>query len=354
MQFSTLKQLPYPPAGKTGWPWTEATEPLPKKMPDGKPWPKISIVTPSFNQDKFIEETIRSVLLQGYPNLEYIIIDGGSTDNSVEIIKKYSPWLTYWASELDRGQSHAINKGLLHCTGDIFNWINSDDSLYPGALRAIATAWTKNPGTIITGPVINFNQDGIKNVLIPNALSLQNFLNIRKARSNSWVWHQPGTYLPLAQVNKIGGIREDLHFSMDHILMIELLQICKVVYLSETLAKFRLHKNSKTIAIGIPRFTLERVEALRASKKTYKHVTSDELKEDNVSLLITCGALAIRNRQYALASKYLIKSILISSLLVIRELQRRNFFNRLIRKLGQVFLNTFKVQYFKRNKTKYY
>ena len=106
----TLQDLPTPPEDKTGWPWTEQTEVFPDKMPDGSDWPRISIVTPSYNQGQFIEETIRSILLQGYPNLEYIIIDGGSNDNSVEIIKKYEHYLSYWISESDRGQSHAINK----------------------------------------------------------------------------------------------------------------------------------------------------------------------------------------------------------------------------------------------------
>jgi len=119
MRCPTLEELPAPPQGKFGWPWTEESPQLPEKQPSGKPWPKISIVTPSYNQADFIEETIRSMLLQGYPNLEYIIIDGGSTDKSVEIIQKYEPWLSYWVSESDRGQTHAVNKGFAMCKGEI-------------------------------------------------------------------------------------------------------------------------------------------------------------------------------------------------------------------------------------------
>ena len=95
-------------------------------------WPAISIVTPSYNQAAFLEATIQSILSQNYPRLQYLVIDGGSTEGSIDIIRKYAASLDYWVSEKDRGQSHAINKGLARCTGEIFNWINSDDLLMPG------------------------------------------------------------------------------------------------------------------------------------------------------------------------------------------------------------------------------
>ncbi|MGB5971795.1 MAG: glycosyltransferase, partial [Nodosilinea sp.] len=113
-------------------------------MPDGSEWPRVSIVTPSYNQGQFLEETIRSVLLQRYPNLEYIVIDGGSTDNSAEIIEKYQSCITYWVSEKDNGQAHAINKGLKISTGSILGWINSDDLYVKGTLRKIAQALCQN------------------------------------------------------------------------------------------------------------------------------------------------------------------------------------------------------------------
>src|SRR5271166_5725136 len=134
MRCPTLAELPPPPSGKTGWPWTVETAQLPDTMPNGHPWPCISIVTPSYNQGEYIEETIRSILLQGYPNVEYIIMDGGSTDGTVDTVQRYKRWLMHWESAPDLGQAHAINKGLQRCTGALFNWINSDDFLSRCAL----------------------------------------------------------------------------------------------------------------------------------------------------------------------------------------------------------------------------
>ena len=131
------------------WPWQERRRVWSNHMRDGKPWPRLTVITPSFNQGRFIEETIRSVLQQGYPNLEYIIVDGGSTDNTLEILRKYEDRLAYWVSEPDRGQSHALNKGLSRATGDIIGWLNSDDMYTDGCFRKVVEAFAGEPDAVL-------------------------------------------------------------------------------------------------------------------------------------------------------------------------------------------------------------
>lgn len=135
-----LEDLPDPPDGREGWPWTEETPLLPETAEGGRAWPRITVVTPSYQQGEFLEETLRSILLQGYPDLEYIVVDGGSTDQSVEILRRYDPWISHWVSEPDDGQSHAINKGFRRATGEVMAWLNSDDVYFPGTLAAAGEA----------------------------------------------------------------------------------------------------------------------------------------------------------------------------------------------------------------------
>jgi len=142
MKCPELSELPPPPPGREGFPWTEGSRPLPERTPEGTAWPRLSVVTPSYQQAAFLEETIRSVLLQGHPDLEYWVVDGGSTDGSVEIIEKYAPWLAGWVSERDQGQTDAINKGLRRVTGQVVAYLNSDDVYARDAFHVVASQFT--------------------------------------------------------------------------------------------------------------------------------------------------------------------------------------------------------------------
>ncbi|MEK6279312.1 MAG: glycosyltransferase family 2 protein [Acidobacteriota bacterium] len=161
MTVSPILDLPASDALASNWPWTADQTVLPGKSPAVRKWPRISVITPSLNQGEFLERTVRSVLLQYYPELEYIIIDGGSTDNSVEIIEKYADSLAYYVSEPDRGYIHAINKGLNRVTGEIVCWLSSDDSYLPGTLETVARNLAAETGhSAIVGHVMKVYTDG--------------------------------------------------------------------------------------------------------------------------------------------------------------------------------------------------
>ena len=156
-----LVDLAPPPRDKTGWPWTRESPRAADTLPDGSAWPKISIVTPSYNQGQFIEETIRSVLLQGYPNLEYIVIDGGSTDGTVDILRKYERHIDFWVSERDKGQAAAINKGFARASGEILAWLNSDDTYQMGVFAQVAELFCQRPDVeVISGRCRLYYEDG--------------------------------------------------------------------------------------------------------------------------------------------------------------------------------------------------
>lgn len=215
-------------------------------------YPSISIVTPSFNQGQFLEETINSILDQKYPHLEYIIIDGGSTDHSVEIIKKYCSHIKYWVSEKDSGQAQAINKGLQHCTGEIFNWLNSDDYLQPGALQKIADGFNDPAISLVAGKVNNFSIHESE-IVANQHLSAAGLM--RWDRGVQFV--QPGVWMRLKYFIDCGGVNEQFHYAFDWDMMVRYLSLFPgVKYLDDVLVNFRLHDESKTVS-AFDKFTKE-------------------------------------------------------------------------------------------------
>lgn len=249
--MTNLTQLPPPPAGKTGWPWTEETPPLPPADPAGNPWPLVSIVTPSYNQGQFLEETIRSVLLQGYPNLEYLIIDGGSTDNSVEIIRKYEPWLTYWVSERDNGQSEAINKGFARTTGPIMTWLNSDDRLEISALYAGVKAHrcSQNAGIIYGKCQLMDEQSHNLGILV-----LENFSLPRQMVTQ--LIPQPAAFFTRTVWKQFGPLNTNYHYIMDRDFWCRSAVRFPVKQFEAVVASLRIHASTKMVAQAI-KFDLE-------------------------------------------------------------------------------------------------
>jgi glycosyltransferase involved in cell wall biosynthesis len=204
--------------------------------------PRISIVMPSFNQGIFLEEAIRSILDQRYPNLEFMILDAQSTDNSRAIIEQYAASLAYWRSEPDEGQSDAIARGLARATGDLLGWVNSDDALLPGSLGAIARAWQENPaGGLFGGNYILFDKSGRITRCKRHPANSGWF-----AQHGIFTFNPPGSFFKRQDYQAVGGLRRDLHYVMDNDLYLRMIANgTRYVYVDRYLSVFRQHEGQK-------------------------------------------------------------------------------------------------------------
>lgn len=250
MSFSTLNYVSAMSEDKAGWPWTVSSGPFATTMPSGAPWPRISIVTPSFNQGKYLEETVRSVLQQNYPNLDYIIIDGGSLDQSPGIIRRYESQLTYWVSETDKGQADALNKGFARATGELFGFLNSDDVYQPGTLARAAQAYCASHDRDRfwhAYAVEDFDSHGTRMVNLPKL----------EQRLADWVdnkasLHQPGVFWSRHLHHDVGGFNSELQFAFDRqFFATAVLKGYRLTVDPEFVStRFRYHDESKTVTVG--------------------------------------------------------------------------------------------------------
>lgn len=223
---------------------------------------KISVVTVSYNQGQFIRDNIESVLSQNYPNFEHIIVDGGSSDNTISILKEYPHLL--WTSEKDRGQSDGLNKGFRSVSGDIVAWINSDDMLAPNAMKELNTFFSNNPDKyVVTGNQVLINGNGNIIETIPaKPFTADHLLNGTKTSVM-----QNSTFFRKEVLDTVGLLNESFHYTMDHELFVRIAKKYKSYTLPEDLAYFRLWEDSKTSTFQIKFFKeLLRVKRLHGAK----------------------------------------------------------------------------------------
>ena len=206
---------------------------------------RITIVMPSFNQARYIEESIQSVLDQEYPNLEFMILDGGSTDGSQEIIERYADQLAYWHSRRDKGQTDALIQGFERATGDLLGWVNSDDVLLPGALHSIAQAYISDPeGGLFGGNYLLIDQNSRIIRCKRHPAEAAWF-----AQRGLFIVNQPGSFFKRQDYEAVGGLNVDLNYVMDTDLYIRMLANgTRYVYVNAWLSGFRKHAMAKTVA----------------------------------------------------------------------------------------------------------
>ncbi len=205
--------------------------------------PLVSIVTPSYNQGHFLAETIQSVLSQGYPHLEYIIVDGGSSDNSVDIIRQYADRLAWWVSERDQGHADALNKGFSHSSGEILAWLNSDDTYHPGAIDEAVEYLLAHPQVSMVYSDADLIDEAGK--FIARFPARQT--DYRRMLNGSVNIPQATTFVRAALWKRIGPLDLSLKYAFDYDLWVRLSKIAPIVYVPRTWANFRLHEAGKTV-----------------------------------------------------------------------------------------------------------
>lgn len=206
-------------------------------------YPKVTIITPSYNQAQFIDETIQSVLSQGYPNLEYGIVDGGSTDGSVDIIRRYADRLDWWVSERDKGQGEAINKGFSRATGEIVAWLNSDDVYLPGAIHAAVRALQEHPECgLVYGDVVSIDAEGTPfNVMTFEQWGLEDLMQFK-------IISQPAVFMRRSVLAQTGYLDLSYHYLLDHLLWLRMARLAPMHYVPERWAMARYHAAAKNVS----------------------------------------------------------------------------------------------------------
>lgn len=236
-----LRDLPKPPTGKHGWPWDDSFG-FPRQELGHGTSPKVVIVTPSFNQAIFIEETIRSVILQGYSNLEYWVMDGGSTDGTKDVLEKYTPWLTGWKSGPDQGQTDAINKVWSSISGEFYGWINSDDMFAQGALHHLVSYFKEHPEVgYVYGDLEIINEESE----ITGLRSNRPFDFLQLVKEAGWI-SQPGSLISGKALEQIGLLDSELRLQMDLDLWFRAGLYYKFGHIAKPLARYRKHAFTKT------------------------------------------------------------------------------------------------------------
>lgn len=219
--------------------------------------PLVSIITPSFNQADYLEDTIKSVLRQDYPRIEYLVVDGGSSDGSVDIIRKYASEFTWWVSEPDKGQASAINKGMARAKGEIVAWLNSDDLYLPGAIsRAVAEFEARPELGFVFGDAVTIDADGrpIKELIFPD-WQFEDLIGFR-------IICQPAVFIARRYYEQVEGLEHIYHYMLDHHLWIKIASKAPIQHIPELLAAARHHQAAKNVAqaADFGRETLEVME----------------------------------------------------------------------------------------------